>query len=136
MISKLSQDRERERGTGRYVHDGHWDRLCVCGHTLGHHTAAAAEGQRPCIECDFDPDSKCDCIRFRPQRRRSVVAMRATSRRRAIEAAAEYLEGAVERGEPFVKELAAGGASADEIRDAVEYVAATLRTRASGKQVR
>lgn len=134
--SDLKFERERERGTGRFVHDGQWDRLCVCGHPLGHHTAAAEQGMRPCIECDFTAGCDCDCMKFRPQRRRSIAVMRARARRGVIVAAADYLEGAVERGEPFIKELVDAGASPEEIRDAIGYVAATLRTRASGRQVR
>jgi hypothetical protein len=49
--------------------DGRWeagfDRLCVCGHRLGLHTAA-----RPhtCIASDFDPAIECACERFRRSR--------------------------------------------------------------------
>lgn len=54
---------------GRYTFDGNWDRLCVCGHTLGVH---AGEAPHDC----FGPDGRgsgcaTECPRFRPSRRKS-----------------------------------------------------------------
>jgi hypothetical protein len=45
---------------GRYDFDGRWERLCTCGHNLGHHTA---EAPHTCIAGDF-ADEGCDCARF------------------------------------------------------------------------
>jgi hypothetical protein len=63
--SKPAPRRARERATGRYGFEGDWERLCTCGHTLGHHLAEAPHG---CIESDF-ADVECDCERFRPAKR-------------------------------------------------------------------
>lgn len=57
--------KNRDRGNGRYTHAERWERLCVCGHTLGDHTAAAHKGERPCIVGDFGHE-QCDCRKFRP----------------------------------------------------------------------
>jgi len=43
-----------------------FDRVCVCGHTLGEHAAA---NPRPCFHGDFSTDgSDCDCETFRRKR--------------------------------------------------------------------
>lgn len=71
MAPKKAQ--EREKGTGRYTYDGDWDRLCVCGHTLGTHTAVRARNpetgkmEQPCIVGDLGHEF-CDCSCFRPKR--------------------------------------------------------------------
>lgn len=59
----------RDRG-GRYDFDGRWDRLCVCGYTLGEH---AAEPPRPCFSADPEtghPSDACGCERFRLSRKK------------------------------------------------------------------
>lgn len=60
-------NRERDRSTGRYTYENRWERLCTCGHTLGHHTA---EAPHVCIEPDFS-DIECACERFTPAKRSS-----------------------------------------------------------------
>lgn len=57
----------REKGSGRYAHRS-MDTLCVCGHTLGMHTAASSRSARPCIIGDFE-DFSCNCEKFRKARR-------------------------------------------------------------------
>ena len=53
----------KTRGTdGRYSYQGRWNRRCTCGHTLGHHTAAAPHS---CIEADYGDAAHCECIKFR-----------------------------------------------------------------------
>ena len=52
----------RDRRTGQYAYS-RWEMPCTCGHTLGEHTAAVCEGQRPCLAED------CDCDRFKKARR-------------------------------------------------------------------
>lgn len=68
----MSQPRERE--TGRYGFDGDFERLCVCGHPLGLHTA---EAPHECLAIDAHsidterfqrPLPDCDCIRFKRSR--------------------------------------------------------------------
>jgi hypothetical protein len=54
----------KDRRTGRYTFDGKWDRLCKCGHTLGHHLAAAPHA---CIAGDFGFDP-CRCEKFTPKK--------------------------------------------------------------------
>lgn len=52
----------REINTGKYTFDGDMDRLCVCGHRLGIHTAARVhingKTHQPC-----DRGCKCECFR-------------------------------------------------------------------------
>jgi hypothetical protein len=42
-----------------------FDRLCICGHRLGVHTAAKPH---TCIAGDFDGATECTCERFRRDR--------------------------------------------------------------------
>ena len=131
--------RERERGTGRFIHGDNSERLCVCGHTLGHHTAMAAEGRRPCFESDFDPTCTCRCSRFKPQRRRSITAMRALARRRIYDVLATTLEHDVGANgcSAWVDELVEeDGISIDEVREEAGKIVGMLRGRAAGRQVR
>ncbi|HYE90076.1 MAG TPA: hypothetical protein VEA38_03605 [Terriglobales bacterium] len=59
----------RDAQTGRYGFEGQWDRLCVCGHRLGVHTADAPH---ECMVRDFDKTAApCDCMKFRPSRKRA-----------------------------------------------------------------
>jgi len=63
----------REHGTGRYT----WttDRLCVCGHRLGEHTAARVKDPKtgiigqPCMS--EEPEEPCGCELFAPAKRRA-----------------------------------------------------------------
>ena len=62
----------RERTSdGKYTYSD-LDRMCVCGHTLGFHTAARVkvEGkfQQPCIGPLYKYE--CDCQCFRPTRKK------------------------------------------------------------------
>jgi hypothetical protein len=72
----------RERATGQYAFEGDWGRKCVCGHELGVHTAEAPHecmnSDRKHIACDGDEwfdktiePTPCDCVRFRPTRKRA-----------------------------------------------------------------
>jgi len=61
----------RDRATGRYGFHGDWDRMCVCGRTLGEHTA---EPPHECFAGDY-------CERFRPSRRRRGAQAVDASRR-------------------------------------------------------
>ena len=64
---------------GRYDYEKDWDRLCVCGHTLGVH---AADSPADCLLYSFlredhqhvkdhknSPDRNCGCEKFRPKRK-------------------------------------------------------------------
>jgi hypothetical protein len=63
---------------GRYDYEKDWDRLCVCGHSLGVH---AAGSPADCLLHSFAnlnsqerrehvnaPPANCGCERFRPKR--------------------------------------------------------------------
>jgi hypothetical protein len=52
-------------GNGRFIHTV--DAMCVCGHSLGDHTAESVGGMRPCIIGDFG-DCDCDCEAFKKVR--------------------------------------------------------------------
>lgn len=77
----------RKRETdGKYAHEGDWDRLCVCGHTLGVHGAGSPAD---CLLYSFSPDdlaansdtmrkqlskeTECGCVRFRLSRSKPKV---------------------------------------------------------------
>lgn len=63
---------------GRYEHTGDWNRLCVCGHTLGVHAAGSPADcllysmgpDKPMAE-QRNPDVNCGCQKFRLSRRRT-----------------------------------------------------------------
>lgn len=62
---------------GRYEHIGNWDRLCVCGHTLGVHGADSPAdcllSSLPMSDRVGQPNAdkpKCGCIKFRLLRKR------------------------------------------------------------------
>jgi hypothetical protein len=48
----------RDRKTGKYT-DTDLNKLCVCGHRLGVHTAAKVGNEQPCL----DPYCHCECFR-------------------------------------------------------------------------
>jgi hypothetical protein len=54
----------RDRKNGQYA--ATLDRVCVCGHTLGQHTAASCGGERPCLECEPD------CMKFRTSKKKAA----------------------------------------------------------------
>jgi hypothetical protein len=56
----------RDRKSGQYAHSK-FEALCVCGHTLGEHTAAVVGGLRPCISGDFT-GVPCACQKFKKAR--------------------------------------------------------------------
>ena len=60
---------ERARAhDGCYTFEGNWDRLCVCGHALGHHTASAPH---ECLGPDgCGPGDRCECLAFVPAKER------------------------------------------------------------------
>jgi hypothetical protein len=60
-------EKARERDTGRYMAENNWERLCVCGHTLGDHSAESSGGMRPCFAGDVEGIS-CDCEKFRQKK--------------------------------------------------------------------
>jgi len=54
--------------TGRYTFENQWERLCVCGRTLGVH-----DGEAPHAFGDLVLDPRPglpDCARFRPARKK------------------------------------------------------------------
>jgi hypothetical protein len=55
----------RDKSSGQYSYQNKFERLCVCGHTLGMHTGDAPH---ECIAGDFLPGVTCDCVKFRLQR--------------------------------------------------------------------
>lgn len=63
----------RREADGRYGFDGNWERLCVCGHTLGIHAAQNDTGKRPCFNEDSGivgaTGEPCDCKHFRPSKK-------------------------------------------------------------------
>lgn len=61
----------REPGTGRYAYWNDFERLCVCGHTLGQHVAGGFEclcGPNGIIE--HHAETRCECQKFRPSRKK------------------------------------------------------------------
>jgi hypothetical protein len=62
----VTAEAKRDRKSGQYAHSK-FDELCVCGHTLGEHTAAVVGGLRPCVSGDFT-GVNCDCQKFRKVR--------------------------------------------------------------------
>lgn len=67
--------RKRE-ADGRFDHAGNWERLCVCGHTLGDHSAGSPAD---CLMYSFSAESRtekvngdkpnCGCQKFRLARK-------------------------------------------------------------------
>lgn len=58
--------RARAKATGRYTYEDRWERLCVCGRTLGIHDA---EAPHPAGDASLDPEPGMpECERFRPSR--------------------------------------------------------------------
>lgn len=57
----------RDGRNGRYTFDGDMERLCVCGHTLGHHFGGAPH---ECAVSTMKPYTPCDCPKFRPSRKK------------------------------------------------------------------
>lgn len=55
------------RDDGKYDYSK-LDRLCVCGHVLGDHSAHTP---RPCFVGQNTPaETPCECLKFRPSRRK------------------------------------------------------------------
>lgn len=67
---------------GQFAFDGNFDRLCVCGHTLGVHSAGSPAGcllyslsdaeksQEVTLRKQLNPDVNCGCVRFRLSRKK------------------------------------------------------------------
>jgi hypothetical protein len=60
---------KRARGTGRYTYDEKYERLCVCGHPLGKHSA---ESPHDCFVGQFGEPESCECPKFRPAKQPEV----------------------------------------------------------------
>ena len=80
MQAQLKRFRKREQN-GQYAHTGNWDRLCVCGHTLGDHCAGSPAD---CLFYSF-PESErrnkpgadrpnCGCEKFRLSRAKQAAS--------------------------------------------------------------
>lgn len=64
---------------GRYDYKNDWDRLCVCGHTLGVHSAGSPaecllysfgdQWHQETQDHQHQPDKNCGCEKFRPKRK-------------------------------------------------------------------
>jgi hypothetical protein len=83
----VNREIEQKRETdGRYAYDGNYDRLCVCGHTLGVHSAGSPAD---CLFYSFSEEEKaqernsgkhlmvdadCGCHRFRLSRKKQREA--------------------------------------------------------------
>ncbi len=60
----MKTTQSRARKTGQYSYEGNWDRLCVCGRTLGVHDSEA-----PHAFGDYSLDGReglPDCDKFKP----------------------------------------------------------------------
>lgn len=66
----------RDQYTGQYTYDGNWERLCVCGHTLGQHTA---ESPKACGNYGTGLID-CDCRKFRLSRKKQASPSDSLSR--------------------------------------------------------
>lgn len=65
MDDSTKTRRNRDPHTGQYAYDGDFDRMCVCGHTLGVHV----DGGFDCINGDVGDDRvRCECMKFRQSR--------------------------------------------------------------------
>lgn len=64
-MNNAVENKDARDSEGKYKHDGNWDRLCKCGHTLGFHAAAKVAGQRPCFHGDEPGAEPCGCVVFR-----------------------------------------------------------------------
>lgn len=70
----MARDRKNEYRdeNGQYAYFGNFDRLCVCGHTLGIHCAGGFD----CFASNKGPfkidgmTAPCECQKFRPTRKR------------------------------------------------------------------
>lgn len=74
----------RDQSTGQFGFEGNWGRKCVCGHELGFHSA---EAPHDCMNIDrynigindewvdqSITNTPCDCMKFRPSRKRAALA--------------------------------------------------------------
>lgn len=63
----------RDQTSGEYAFDGRFDRMCVCGHALGVHTAGGFDclAGTNCMD-DPHPGKHCDCQKFHQSRRKST----------------------------------------------------------------
>ena len=69
----MSKETEREIGSGRYTYTGGLDRVCVCGHRLGEHSAARTVRKGIAIQdCLHDGSDDCGCKLFKPARKGKV----------------------------------------------------------------
>lgn len=59
----------RNHKTGQFSYEGNYERMCICGHTLGIH---AAEAPHDCFNEDTGikgtTGESCSCAKFRPKK--------------------------------------------------------------------
>lgn len=77
MTKSLGVFVQKREHDGRYAYDGNLERVCVCGHTLGTHSAGSPpdclfyslpERERAKLLGHEKPN--CGCERFRPSKRK------------------------------------------------------------------
>lgn len=67
MMSKKETNPKREQN-GQYAYHNNWERLCVCGHSLGDHCIGSP---KDCMVSTMSPDYlPCDCQQFRLSRKK------------------------------------------------------------------
>lgn len=65
-MARKRENEYRDPATGQYSYFGDFDRLCVCGHSLGAHIAGGFEcGTNP---ADYPETKGCQCQKFKPTR--------------------------------------------------------------------
>ena len=71
----MADNRKREHN-GQYAYDGRLERVCLCGHTLGHHSAGSPADclfhSLPERERTGQPGAEnpnCGCQKFRARRK-------------------------------------------------------------------
>lgn len=73
LLMTTTRLQTRDRKNGRYAH-ANLDLLCVCGHSLGEHTAETVGGLRHCLHGTFPDEGhmeSCECERFRKSRKKA-----------------------------------------------------------------
>lgn len=75
----MTRTRNRDDRNGQFAYDGKFERLCICGHTLGVHAVGGFDclAGTNCLD-DPHPGKHCDCQKFRQSRRKMVSAAKAS----------------------------------------------------------